>query len=372
MLLYWSLSCLLSLLGWGMYVLFLRQHLAVLHAKWILVAIVILSWTMPFVVPSLPEQTQTLQEHYLPDYRDYDHWNVVNLQDETLLSCYKAANTSEDQCHCEIKQQAMVLDYQSNSYYNFILACKDSFVLFLYGVMVLWWMQLLFRIACLWGLVASSRIERRELAGQTVWLLRPPAHWQVAVSSFTLWRSYIVLPETLEANFNACELEAILFHELGHLKQRDTWQQMGLQLLQSVWWMHPLFYAFRKELHQLNEYAADDFAVQHVGNAKWYAKLLLKAKEQQLQQAPTVPLQLVLYAVQSLLRQRVVRLVQQPHQGGTPHWAGALLVVGLLFWQTTATTLPILQAQDQALQQYEHWRAQEQAPQLCPSCLKQR
>lgn len=371
MLLYWLLSCLLSLLGWGIYVLVLRERLAVLHAKWVLVAIVILSWTMPFMVPSLPEQTQALQEHYLPDYRDYDHWNMVNLQDEALLSCYKTANTSKDQCHCEIKQQAVVLDHQSNPYYNCILACKEPFVLLLYGVMALWWIQLLFRIACLWGLVASSRIERRELAGQIVWLLRPPAHWQVAVSSFTLWRSYIVLPETLEARFSARELEAILFHELGHLKQRDTWQQMGLQLLQSVWWMHPLFYAFRKELHQLNEYVADDFAVQYVGNAKWYAKLLVKAKEYQLQQAPTAPIQLVLYAVQSLLRQRVVRLVQKPHRGAPPHWAGALLVVGLLFWQTSAVTLPILQAQDQALQQYENWRVQEQSPELCPSCLKQ-
>lgn len=370
MLLYWLLSCLLSLIGWGLYALFLRQRLAVLHAKWVLVAMVLLSWAVPFMVPSLPEQTQALQEEYLPDYRAYDRWNVVNLEDETLLSCYKTASTSKDQCHCEIKQQAVVLDYQSNLYYNCLLACKGPMAIFLYGMMALWWLHLLFRIACLWGLVLSSRIERRDLAGHIVWLLRPNAHWQLAVSSFTLWRSYIILPEAVEARFTERELEAILLHELGHLQQRDTWQQMGLKALQSVWWMHPVFYALRRELHRLNEYAADDFAVRRLGNAKWYARLLVKAKEQQLQQVPVAPVQLVLYAVQSLLRQRVVRLVQQPRRAWTPHWMGALVVVGVLFWQTSAMALPILQAQDQALQEYEAWRTQAQSPDVCPSCLK--
>ena len=273
----------------------------------VLVAIVLLSWAMPFLVPSLPKQTQALQQQYLPDYRDYDAWNVVDLQDEALLSCYKTASTSADQCHCEIKQQSVVLEYQSNPYYNCILVCKGPFVGFLLGIMVLWWLQLLLRVVCLWGLVLTSQKERRVLDGQTIWLLRPSARWQLAVSSFTLWRAYVVLPAALEARFSARELEGILLHELGHLRQRDTWQQTGPQLLQSAWWMHPAFYAARSELHRLNEYAADDFAVRRVGDAKWYARLLVKSMEQQLQHAPTAQLQLVLYSVQSLLRQRVLR-----------------------------------------------------------------
>lgn len=374
MLMYWFLSVVLSLLGWSIYAGLLRERLPVLQAKWVLVGMVVLSWSMPFLVPSLPEQTQALQQTYLPDYRHYGAWNVVDLQDEALLSCYKTANSSQDQCHCEVKQQAEVLAYQSNPYYNALLAAKTPLTLVLYSILMGCLALLLSRVACLVGLVAGSQKERRLIGGQWVWLLRPSVRWQVAVSSFTLWRSYIVLPASTEAAFSSEELEAILLHELGHLQQRDTWQQLGLHLLQAFWWMNPVFYSIRKELHRLNEYAADDFAVSRVGNAKWYARLLVKAKEQQLQQGVTASLQLVLYAVQSLLKQRIVRLVQQPQRRFAPHWGMSLLLVGVVFWQTSATALPVLQEQDRALEHYARWQSHQGSHDhsLCPTCLKQR
>ena len=377
MLVYWLLSVLLSLFGWGVYVVALRRRLPVLHAKWVLVGMVVLSWMVPFLVPSLPEQTQALQQSYLPDYRQYEDWNVVDLQDQTLLSCYKSADNSKDQCHCEIEQQAEVLAYQSNPYYNFLLALKGPGIALFYGVFLLFLAQLLFRLACLVGLVMSSRVERRWLRGHWVWLLHPSNRWNLAISSFTLWRSYIVVPTGFEAQFTSEEWEAILLHELGHLQQRDTWQQVGLHLLHAVWWMNPVFYGIKKELHRLNEYAADDFAVRRLGNAKWYAKLLVKAKEQQVRQAGVPTLQLVLYAVQSLLRQRILRLIQQPQRRLAPHGLATLAVVGLLFWQMSATALPLLQAQDRALEQYERLKAQqgtvaEDTETLCPTCQQRR
>lgn len=372
MLSYWLLSCLLLVLGWCLYTSCLRDRLPVLHAKYVLLGTVVLSWAIPLAVPSLPEQTQALEAQYLPDYRAYDQWNVVNLGDEGLRSCYKTAVTSQEQCHCEVEQQAEILAYQSNPYYNALLMSKTPLWWLMCAVMSAFLLQLLFRMSCLIALVRSSQIECRELAGCRIWVLRPSQRWTVAISSFTLLRSYIVLPQGVETQFTEEEFQAILLHELGHLQQRDTWQQLLLQGLRSFWWMHPVFYLLQKELDRLNEYAADDFAVQHVGNAKWYAKLLLKAKEQQLKQAPVVPLQLVLYAVQSMLRQRVTRLVHQPQPRTKVHWGVVLGFVACVFWQTSATALPVLEAQNRALEQYEEQQTQATAEQVedrCTTCL---
>ena len=56
---------------------------------------------------------------------------------------------------------------------------------------------------------------------------------------------------------------------------------MVFELLQLVWWMNPVFYFFNKELDQLNEFLADEFAVQKVGNTQFYASLLVKMKRYQ-------------------------------------------------------------------------------------------
>lgn len=367
MLPYWLLSCLLFSLGALLYHFFLRQYLQVQHAKYVLVGMVVLSWTIPFLVPSLPAKAIALEQDYLQDYSTYTSWNVVDIQDGELLQCYAGADNSQEQCHCEIKQQAEVLAYQSNTYYNCLLACKQPVYWLFLGVLALFLLQLCFRWLGLVYLVYNNTAKRETytLAGTTFYLLRPQQALPFPISSFTLWKHYVLLDEEWEAQFSSQELEAILLHEVAHLQQHDTWQQLLLQALQSLWWMHPLYYYLQKELDRLNEYVADDFAAQQLGDVKQYARTLLKAKEQQLQQQKR--LSLVLYFAQGLFKQRILRLVEQPQQGYQPHWALTLTVVSLLFWQSSAVALPALQAQDKALQEYELWKV-EQHQEVCPTC----
>lgn len=367
MLPYWLLSCILFSLGVLLYHFLLRQYLHVQHAKYVLVGMVILSWTIPFLVPSLPEKALALEQDYLQDYSTYTAWNVVEIQDGKLLQCYAGANNSQEQCHCEIKQQAAVLAYQSNPYYNCLIACKQPVYWLFLGLVVLFLIQLCFRWLGLVYLVYTNAAQRETytLAGTTFQVLRPQQTLPFPISSFTLWKHYVLLDEQWETQFSHKELEAILLHEVAHLQQHDTWQQLLLQALKALWWMHPLYYYLQRELDQLNEYVADDFAAQQLGDAKQYAKTLLKAKEQQLQQQKQ--LNLVLYFAQGLFKQRIVRLVAAPPKGYQPHWALTLTVVGLLFWQSSAVALPALQAQDQALQEYELWQGElQQEP--CPTC----
>lgn len=372
MLPYWLLSCLLFGLGVTLYHFLLRHYLRVQHAKYVLVGMVLLSWAIPFMVPSLPAKAIALEQNYLKDYRDYDAWNVVDIQDGELLSCYAIADNSQEQCHCEIEQQAEVLAYQSNPYYNCLLTCKQPLYWLFLGIMIVLALQLLVRWLSLVYLVYTNRWEREqyELAGTTFYLLRPQQALPLPISSFTLWQHYVLLDKNWEAQFSKEELEAILLHEVAHLQQRDTWQQLLLQGIKTLWWMHPLYYYLQQELDRLNEYVADDFAAQQLGDVKRYARTLLKAKEQQQQQQQR--LNLVLYFAQGLFKQRIMRLVAERPQHYQPHWLLTLSVLGILFWQSSSIALPALQAEDQALRVYEQQRAaytQESNP-ICPTCGK--
>lgn len=366
---YILLSCLLSMIGGGLYFFVLQKRLQVLQAKYVLLGILILSWMIPIMVPSLPNYTQELGAEYLVDYRNYDAWNVVDIQDENLVACYEDAANSREQCHCEVKQQSDVLYYQSNTYYNFIITCKSPLFWFFVGMMLLFLLDFVLKLACLIYLAQISPREQRTLGGSTFYLLRPKQNLPLSISSFSLWNHYILLDSHLEANFSDREMEAILLHEVAHLQQRDTWQQMLLSILKIFWWMQPMYYYIKRELEELNEYVADDFAVQHLGDAKFYARILLKAKEQQTQHNE---LSLVACFAQGLFKQRILRLINTPTPHAKPNWIFSLLLVGVVFWSTSVVALPILQEHDIAIQQYEILQKKNSITgkhEFCKSCI---
>lgn len=366
------LSCLLSILGGGIYFGVLRHYLSALHAKYVLFGIIAMSWLIPLLIPNLPNYSETLEKAYLFDYNEYSAWNVVDIEDENLVACYETAANSQEQCRCEIKQQMVVVYYQSNPYYNFLIACKQPayclFLLMVGGLLL----YLGFKCLCLLLLARRFPVEKRELAGTTVYLLRATAASPHPISSFTLWRHYILLSENFEQHFSEEELHAILLHEVAHLQQRDTWQQILLELLHTLWWFNPAYYWFKGELNRLNEYVADDFAVAKIGNHRFYAKLLLKAKEQQCYSK----LNLAVYFAQGLFKQRILRLVQPQEfnpKANAPHrWAGSLIMIAAIFWNTSAWALPVLQTQDVAIKQYEILQQKSATTgqhEFCKSCL---
>lgn len=357
------------MIGGGLYFGVLQKRLQVLQAKYVLLGILLLSWMIPLMVPSLPNYTQELGEEYLVDYKNYNAWNVVDIQDDNLVACYESATDSKEQCHCEVKQQSNVLYYQSSSYYNFIIACKHPLFCFFVVMMLIFLLDFIFKTACLVYLAQTSPKEYRTLGGTNFYLLRPTQNLPLSISSFSLWKHYILLDANLEANFSELEMEAILLHEVAHLQQRDTWQQMLLSVLKVFWWMQPMYYLFKRELNELNEYVADDFAVQHIGDAKFYARILLKAKEQQTKQDA---LSLVACFAQGLFKQRILRLVSTPVSSSKPNWVLSLLLVAVVFWSTSAVALPLLQEHDIAIQQYEILQEKNSLTgkyEFCKSCI---
>lgn len=90
-----------------------------------------------------------------------------------------------------------------------------------------------------------------------------------------LWRPSVVLPEAA-LNWPKQRLEAVLQHELAHIRRRDTSWQLLCSVACAVFWPHPLaWHASRRALHY-RERAADDAVLASGAAAHDYAVSLLE------------------------------------------------------------------------------------------------
>ncbi|WP_394779882.1 M56 family metallopeptidase [Undibacterium sp.] len=152
------------------------------------------------------------------------------------------------------------------------------------GAAVLWMCGVL----CMLALQAGGWRLIRRLEQQA--FMELPAEWQrraehlrtafgisraVAVrlvgnmpSPFTsrLWRPVIWLPVTLLTQLPPDQIEALLAHELAHIRRLD-WLWNGLQCaIESLLFFHPAMWWLSTRIRQEREHACDDLAVQVCGD----------------------------------------------------------------------------------------------------------
>lgn len=95
----------------------------------------------------------------------------------------------------------------------------------------------------------------------------------------------IYLPE---ADYAAQDLRLILLHEQQHARHKHWIDNTVLELLQVLFWFHPVFYIFKKQLKLVHEYQVDqeiDAADQYD-----YAKLLLAQNKKAIRTNSFTPL----------------------------------------------------------------------------------
>lgn len=131
-------------------------------------------------------------------------------------------------------------------------------------------------------------------------------------SPFTvrLFRPVIWLPLSLLTRLPVDQVEALIAHELAHIRRLD-WLWNGLQCLaESLLFYHPGAWWLSRRIRQEREHACDDLAVAACGNAIALAEALTEL-ERQRHPFP----RLVLAADGGSLMQRITRLLT----GNTPH-----------------------------------------------------
>ena len=121
----------------------------------------------------------------------------------------------------------------------------------------------------------------------------------------------VVLPRDLIENLDDEELEAVLAHELAHLKRGDSWSALLARLARDVMFFNPLAHWIHRALEPLREEACDDLAVSITGKPLALASGLLKAWRGQNEMS-ALTLGHALISSRTDLERRVTRLLTMP------------------------------------------------------------
>lgn len=138
-------------------------------------------------------------------------------------------------------------------------------------------------------------------------------------------RPVILLPSSTLAGLRPDELEAVLLHELAHIRRRDLWVGFVQGLVEVVLFFHPAVWWISGRLRAERELCCDDAVLAGGMSARLYAGALLRLSEQRLFGAHSAA------ATDGSLRFRIERLVgaPRPPQRGVRGLAAALLFCGL-------------------------------------------
>jgi bla regulator protein BlaR1 len=150
---------------------------------------------------------------------------------------------------------------------------------------------------------------------------------------FGIIRPVLIWPIGISEHLEDAHLEAILAHEVGHVRRRDNLFAVLHMLVEAAFWFHPLVWWLGKRLIDERERACDEEVLGLGNEPEVYAESILKACRFCLES----PLPCVSGVAGSDLKKRIVRIMNG-HLGIRLSLAGklALAVIGL-----AAVSVPI-------------------------------
>ncbi|HKE56024.1 MAG TPA: TonB family protein [Pyrinomonadaceae bacterium] len=147
-------------------------------------------------------------------------------------------------------------------------------------------------------------------------------------------RPVILLPPATLMGLTSLQLEAIIAHEIAHIRRYDYLVNMVQMLVETLLFYHPAVWWISKRIRVERELCCDDLAVRFCGNALRYAKALTRLEKLRLS-APNV----AMASTGGPLLYRIQRLVGVK---GKEHGASrlpAILAIGIgalcLAWNVT-------------------------------------
>ncbi len=95
-----------------------------------------------------------------------------------------------------------------------------------------------------------------------------------------VWRATVILPVSTVLGLPMDELEAVLAHELGHIRRWDYLWNLLQTAVESVLFFHPSVWSLSRTVRERREICCDEIAVQSCAGATVYARALLRLEEQ--------------------------------------------------------------------------------------------
>jgi len=169
-------------------------------------------------------------------------------------------------------------------------------------------------------------------------------------------RPAILVPLGLLAGMPADDLEAILLHELAHIRRRDYLVNLLQTVAENLLFYHPAVWWISDVIRAERENCCDDLVVAVRGNAHRYAVALAALETRRVTREPA------LAATGGDLMKRIHRLLDRPeppHAALTPAFSAALIMltaaVALTAWQ------PNPQPQRAVVSPYQKWLTEDVA-----------
>lgn len=118
------------------------------------------------------------------------------------------------------------------------------------------------------------------------------------------FRPAVLIPRWAITDLSPEELNAVLLHELGHLRRWDDWTNLAQKALRALLFFHPAVWWIDARLSLERESACDDLVLARTSNARGYAECLVSVAEKSFLRTGMA---LALAAV-SRVRQTAIRL----------------------------------------------------------------
>lgn len=123
----------------------------------------------------------------------------------------------------------------------------------------------------------------------------------------------ILVPAGLLAQVAPADLEAILAHELAHIRRRDYLVNLLQHIVETIYFFNPAVWWISSLLRAEREHCCDDMAIKLTRNKKQYLQALVSCEEYAL----TAPAYALSFAGKGhQLKDRVLRLVSGRSQSG--------------------------------------------------------
>jgi uncharacterized protein (TIGR03435 family) len=133
-----------------------------------------------------------------------------------------------------------------------------------------WWLR--------WRRVRSAMRAGRPLDLELgVPIVSSPALMEPGV--FGILRPVLLLPEGILTRLTPAQFEAILAHELCHVRRRDNLAATVHMLVEAIFWFHPLVWWLRTRLMEERERACDEEVLRLGSEPRVYAAGILKVCE---------------------------------------------------------------------------------------------
>jgi beta-lactamase regulating signal transducer with metallopeptidase domain len=171
----------------------------------------------------------------------------------------------------------------------------------------------------------ASEIARKLSVSSPVKVLESSL---VSVPTAVGWlRPAILLPASAFTGLTPQQLEAVLAHELAHVRRHDYLVNVLQTGVETLLFYHPAVWWVSRQIRAEREHVCDDMAVRVTGDAMTYARALTR-----IERLRTTAPRLAMAADGGSLRSRVSRLVEGPPSPRhlSPLLVGLFLIVGTL------------------------------------------